>query len=243
MMESDANAAIEGAFKAGATEVIVNDAHNFGDNLRLDKLDSRAKLISGSDRPLSMMEGISPEFDAAVLLGYHSRKGGAGVISHTYYYSSMSEVRINGAPVGEAEINGLLAGHFGVPLVFLSGDQYVTANISAKVPGIRTVVTKRAIGTAAAECIHPDITRKQIGHEVSEAVAELKNSAIKPMVDSPYSLEIQFATPGHANKAALLPGSRRLSPTTVGFDSSDYGEVFGAFLCLASLASTFDERR
>ncbi|MDR1514585.1 MAG: M55 family metallopeptidase [Synergistaceae bacterium] len=243
MMEGDANAAISGAFRAGASEVIVNDAHNSGDNIRIDNLDRRARLISGGDRQFSMMEGISPEFGAAMFIGYHNRKGGGGVISHTYYYSEMQEVRINGTPVGESEINGLLAGSFGVPLVFLSGDQYAAENIKAKVPGIRTAVTKKAIGYASAECVNPEITWKLIEEEVYAAISGLRTSPIKPMSDPPYALEIQFATPGHANRASLLPGSRRVSPTTVGFEAADYSDIFRAFLCLITLASTFNEYR
>jgi D-amino peptidase len=241
MMEQDANAAIEGAFMAGASEVVVNDAHNRGDNIRIENLDRRARLISGSDRSLSMMEGISPEFDAAMLIGYHNRKGAGGAISHTYYYSEIREVRVNGTPAGESEINGFLAGSFGVPLVFLSGDQYATENIKAKVPGIRTVAVKKAIGCASAECLHPEITRKLIEDEAYAAISGHRTATVKPMNDAPYSLEIELATPGHANRASLLPGSRRTSPTTVGFEAADYGDIFRAFLCLVSLASTFNE--
>lgn len=241
MMEGDANAAVRGAFNAGASKVILNDAHNLGDNLRLEKLDPRVTLISGNDRPLSMMEGISSDFDAALLVGYHSRKGEKGVISHTYYYSSMYEVRINGFPVGEAEINGFLAGHFGVPLVFLSGDQYVTHNIGGKVPGIHTVATKRAIGCGAAECLHPEVTQKKIEDEVQKALLDLKN--IKPMAAPPYTLEVQFLTPGHASFASLLPGAQRPSPATVRFEADDYGVLYNAFLCFITLAAGFRERQ
>jgi D-amino peptidase len=125
MMEGDANSAIKGAFDAGALDVLVNDAHDNSDNIRIENLDSRARLLSGSVKPLSMMEGISGAFDAVMLLGYHSRKGERGSISHTYSYGSIFEVRINGRAVCEAEINGYLAGCFGVPVVFFYRDQYI----------------------------------------------------------------------------------------------------------------------
>lgn len=241
MMEGDANAAVRGAFRAGASEVVINDAHNLGDNLRLDRLDPRVKLISGNDRPLSMMEGISSQFDAALLLGYHSRKGERGVISHTYYYSSMYEVRINGTPVGEAEINGFLAGHFGVPVIFLSGDQFVTENIRQKVPGIHSVATKRAIGCGAAECLHPDVSQKMIEDGVFGALGDFKN--IKPMAEKTWTLEVQFLTPGHAAYASLLPGSKRPAPAVVRFEAPDYGTLYNAFLCIITLAAGFRERQ
>ncbi|MDR1966611.1 MAG: M55 family metallopeptidase [Synergistaceae bacterium] len=242
MMEGDANAAIRGAFSGGALDVLVNDAHNNGDNIRIENLDSRARLISGSAKPLSMMEGISGAFDAVLLLGYHSRKCDRGVIAHTYSYSSMFEVRINGRPVGEAEINGYLAGSFGVPVAFLSGDQYVTENIRSVIPGVRTVDTKRAIGVASSECVHPEVSWKRIEDGVAAALADLKRNPIKPMKDAPYTLEIQFATTAHAALALRLPGSNIAEPTTVRYKADDYMRIYNAFLCMAALSSAFDER-
>jgi D-amino peptidase len=241
MMEGDANAAIRGAFNAGALDVVVNDAHDNSDNIRLENLDPRARLVSGSAKPLSMMEGISGIFAAAVLLGYHSRRGGNGVIAHSYNYSNVLEIRINDRPVGEAELNGLLAGSFGVPVVFLSGDQYATEDIRAIVPGVRTVGTKRAIGCAAAECIHPEITWRRIEDGVCAALSDLKNSTIKPMSDAPYTLEIQFATTAHATLALRLPGSNSVNPTTVRYKATDYMTLYNAFLCMMSLSNSFNE--
>ncbi|MDR1651707.1 MAG: M55 family metallopeptidase, partial [Synergistaceae bacterium] len=182
----------------------------------------------------------SGAFDAVVLLGYHSRKSERGSISHSYSYSRIFEVRINGKPVGEAEINGYFAGCFGVPVVFLSGDQYVTENIRSVVPGVRTVATKRAIGVAAAECVHPEVTWKRIEDGVCASLADLKGSPIAPMASPPYVLEMQFATTAHAALALRLPGSNLENPTTVRYKSEDYMSLYNAFLCMASLASSFD---
>jgi D-amino peptidase len=242
MMEGDANAAIRGAFKAGASDVLVNDAHNDGDNIRVENLDPRARLISGSAKPMSMMEGLDDSFDAAMLLGYHSRKGERGVISHTFSYGRIYEVKINGRPVGEAEINGFLAGTFGVPVVFMSGDQYAAENIESVISGIKTAVTKRAIGCAAAECVHPTVSWKRIEDGVYAALSDLKNSPVKPLTDSPYTLEIQFATTSHAALALRLPGSKSTGPTAVRYKTSDYTALYNGFLCMATLSSAFDER-
>jgi D-amino peptidase len=242
MMEGDVNAAAKGAYKAGAIDVLVNDAHDNSDNIRIENLDPRVRLISGSVKPMSMMEGISGAFDAILLLGYHARKSERGSISHTYSYSRMLEVRINGRPVCEAEINGYLAGCFGTPVVFLSGDQYITEYMRSVVPGIRTVATKRAIGCAAAECVHPYVTWKRIEDGVSAALNELKNNPVKPMADAPYVLEITFVTTSHATLALRLPGSNLTSPTTVRYKAEDYMTIYNAFLCMASLATDFDER-
>jgi D-amino peptidase len=243
MMEGDANAAVRGAFDAGAFDVLVNDAHNNGDNIRIENLDPRARLVSGSAKPMSMMEGISGAFDAVLLLGYHSRKCERGTIAHSYSYARMFEVRINGRPVGEAEISAYLAGSFGVPVVFLSGDQYVTENIRSIIPGVRTVATKRAIGGAAAECVHPSITWQRLEEGVRAAITELKdNPPVKPLADPPYTLEIQFATTSHAALALRLPGSNLTAPTTVRYKADDYMTLYNGFLCMAALSSGFEER-
>jgi D-amino peptidase len=242
MMEGDANAAIRGAFNSGALDVLVNDAHNNGDNIRIENLDPRARLVSGSAKPMSMMEGITGAFDAVLLLGYHSRKSERGAIAHSYSYGSIFEVSINGRPVGEAEINGYFAGCFGVPVVFMSGDQYVTENMRSVVPGIRTVATKRAIGCAASECIHPQVMWKRIEEGVLAALSDIKNNQVKPMGDPPYTLEIQFATTSHATLAMRLPGSNSVSPTTVRYKAEDYMSIYNAFLCMAALSGSFAER-
>jgi D-amino peptidase len=242
MMEGDANAAIRGAFKAGAADVLVNDSHDNGDNIRIENLDPRARLISGSAKPMSMMEGLDNTFDAAMLLGYHSRKSEYGVISHTFSYGRIFEVKINGRLVGEAEINGFAAGTFGVPVVFLSGDQYVTENIESVIPGIKTVATKRAVGCGAAECAHPTVIRERIEEGVYAALSGLKNSPVKPLNDAPYTLDVRFATTSHAALALRLPGSELTGPTTVRYETGDYTALYRGFLCMATLSSAFDER-
>lgn len=47
LMTMDANAAIDGAFEAGAKEVLVNDAHWSSLNIIYEKLDARAEIIRG----------------------------------------------------------------------------------------------------------------------------------------------------------------------------------------------------
>src|SRR5688500_12942765 len=58
LMIAETNAAIAAAFDAGATEVLVNDSHGSQTNLLAEELDRRASLITGSPKPLGMMQGI-----------------------------------------------------------------------------------------------------------------------------------------------------------------------------------------
>ena len=122
LMTGEASAVVEGAVKAGATEVVVNDSHGPMTNLLIEKLHPAATLITGAPKHLSMMEGIDSTFDAAVFVGYHSRMGTPGVLSHTISGGSVANVWVNDVLLGETGINAGIAGHFGVPVVLVAGD-------------------------------------------------------------------------------------------------------------------------
>ena len=240
MMANDINAAVEGAFNGGATEVIVNDAHNYGDNLLIDQLDSRVKLISGADRPLTMAQGAERGADAALLIGYHRRKGAKGVISHSYAYGSMVEIRINGKLASEHDLVGMAIGYFGTPVIFLSGDDLVTGDIKESVPGIYTVVTKECIGNGSALCYHPDQTYKMISKTVEEAVKSYKTKDIKPMsAGNHINLDVRFSAESQARLAMGASNAERLSENEVRYSGSDYLEVYKSFVVGSALAGGF----
>src|ERR671922_182192 len=125
-MTSDANAAVLGAFDADATEVVVNDSHWIMRNLLIEQIDPRARVIKGFHKPMCMMQGIDESVDAAVFVGYHSCAGTEqGVLAHTLLGKEIQNMLINGEPTGETRLNALLCGHFGVPVVFVAGDDTV----------------------------------------------------------------------------------------------------------------------
>ena len=76
IMARETNAAIAGAFLAGATEVVVRDGHGSKNNVRPTEVDPRATLLRGvSSGPKHMMEGIDSSFAAEVYIGYHAKAG------------------------------------------------------------------------------------------------------------------------------------------------------------------------
>ncbi|HJS47741.1 MAG TPA: M55 family metallopeptidase, partial [Gemmatimonadales bacterium] len=151
LMTLEANAAVEGALDAGATRVVVNDAHWFMRNLLAEELHESAELVSGDPKPLSMMQGIADGFEAAFFVGYHAMAGTAeAVLDHTYT-DRVAAARLNGAPIGELGINAALAGAHGVPVALVTGDQAVAAEARALLGGgVATAVVKQAIGRQAA---------------------------------------------------------------------------------------------
>src|SRR6185503_14730434 len=71
-MTQEVNAAIEAAFEAGATEIVVSDSHGNGENLLLEKLPKNILLVRSWPRPLMMMQGIDETFAGAIFIGYHT---------------------------------------------------------------------------------------------------------------------------------------------------------------------------
>ena len=242
MMVNDVNAAIRGAANAGATEIVVNDAHNSGDNMFIDHLDCRAKLISGSDKPLVMMQGISSDFDAAFLVGYHVKKGAKGVIGHSWSYWSMVELCINKKPIGEFELNGLVAGHFDVPVVFVSGDDQLVASAESIVKGIHSTITKEAASSGSALLYHPLANARAIEDAACQAV--LHRNDIKPMKveGNTIELEIQFAAHAQARYATAIQGFEYVNDSRVRYVGSDYLDVYRKFVAASAISSCFKDR-
>ncbi|MFC7714013.1 M55 family metallopeptidase [Nonomuraea recticatena] len=169
LMTAEANAAIEGAFEAGADSVLVNDSHGTMDNLLHEELDPRARLIFGTPKLDCMAEGIAAEHDVAMFLGYHAAAGSPGVLAHTYS-SHFYEVRLNGRPVSEAEVNALQAAAVGVPVGLLTGDDVICGVAEKAFPGVRTVAVKVAHGHTAADSLSPAEARRLIREAAAETV-------------------------------------------------------------------------
>jgi hypothetical protein len=135
LMTQEVNAAIAGAFEGGATEILVNDSHGPMRNLLIEDIDPRARLISGKPKPVSMMEGLSPDHAGVFALGYHARAGAHGILAHTINGFAFARITVNGTDFGESGLYGAYAGELGVPVVLLSGDDCLKAEVSPLFPG------------------------------------------------------------------------------------------------------------
>jgi D-amino peptidase len=234
LMTNEANAAITGAYEAGAKSVLVNDSHWLMRNLLAEDLDPRAELLSGGPKRLSMVEGIDGGFDAAMFIGYHARAGTRNAtIDHTYT-SRVYEARLNGQAVGELALNAAMAGVHGVPVALVSGDQALAAEARALLgDGIETVIVKQAVGRFAARSLAPSVACERI-RAGSVAALRRKHSLLR--IDPPIRLEVDFALTQMADMAELVPGSSRTGGRTVTYTGDDYREVFRAWRAMYNLA-------
>ena len=220
LMLAETNAAIAGAFEAGATEVVVNDAHGSHTNLRADLLDWRATLISGSPKPMGMVEGLDGTFDAVVLIGYHGHANQVdAVMGHTYSHA-LRHVLINGREVGEYGTAGMVAGYYRVPVAFVSGDKVFAEEARKFFPGVEALAVKEGIGFTAAKTLHPAVARERITAGVKAALA--RRSEMKPVsFTAPITLEVELAMASDADAVMFVPGMERVSGSTVRYRAPD----------------------
>jgi D-amino peptidase len=175
IMTTEVNAAVEGAAEAGADEFVVTDGHADGDNISIEDLDPRARLNSGNGSPLSMIQGVGQDVAGVLFIGYHARAGSQNaVLAHTWSASKIANVWLNGILVGEYGLNAAVAGHFGVPVLMISGDQTACAEAVELLGPLETAVVKNASGYFSAECLPPQVTRPMIQAAARRAVLGLK---------------------------------------------------------------------
>lgn len=231
LMTKESNAAIEGASEAGAVEIIVRDSHGSARNLIPEELSQNAKLLrEWSGSPFSMMEGIDETFDAVIFVGYHAKAGTKdATLDHTMS-GSIHDLRVNGVSLPEAGWNGLIAGRYNVPVIFIAGDKAVCEQARAIFEDIETVAVKEGIGEACLN-LHPHVSRELIKAGVKKALGRL--SEFKPLkYQPPYTIEIQFKNEHQAYRNSWYPGAKRLSNWSVSYTSNDFLDLM-RFLMLA----------
>lgn len=238
LMTADMNAAIRGAHEAGADQIVVSDGHWNGSNILIEELNPLARLNSGSPSPMSMMQGIDSGVDGVFFIGYHARHGSQdAVLDHTWSSTCVSNVWLNDMLAGEYTLNAALAGHFGVPVIMVSGDQTACAQMVEQLGALETAVTKQASGRYSAECLAPEVTAKLIHDAARRAVERLdKKNAPKPFIlKTPIKVTVELFTSDMADKAMNMPGITR-EGLKLSFFADDTPKAYSGFRSLVLLS-------
>lgn len=224
-MTAEVNAAIEAARAAGATQIVVSDSHGNGQNLLLEELPQDITVVRSWPRPLAMMQGIDETFDAAIFLGYHaSTTNPRGVRAHTMSSATLAAVKLNGIDMPEGGINAAIAGHFGVPVVAISGDDAVVEEVQGLLPDIEGAIVKWSSGFHSARTLMPEAGYERIRQAVSAGLADLR--AVEPYrLEGPIEVDITFKNYRPAEVMAYLPIVQRIDAHTVRFVGKDMPEV------------------
>jgi D-amino peptidase len=238
LMTQDVNAAIRGAFEAGAEEVLVADGHWNGSNILIEELDTRAKLNTGSPSPFSMMQGIDESVDGVMFVGYHARNGSTNaVLDHTWSSKTVANIWLNDILTGEYGLNASLAGHFGVPVIMVSGDQTACAQVNELLGDMEAAVVKRATGRFAAECLTPQSAQELIFMCAARAVARLAEGDVPDpfVLDSPVRVTVEFFSSDMADRATRIPFTER-DGTRVSFTTQSMALAYNGFRAMVMLA-------
>lgn len=239
IMTQEVNAAVRGAFNAGASEVLVNDAHGSMTNILIEELDERAELISGSNKQLCQMEGIDASFDGVFFIGYHAHEGnGDAVMGHTIHGLVVTEIKRNGQVVGETGINAGLAGAYGVPVVLVAGDNVVCQEARDLLGDVETVVTKQAIDRYAARSLPVKKTQALIEAAAERALRRL-GDFVPHVVGSPVEFELTTKLTSMAYMSSLFPTVERRSSKVIAVRADDYMGAYRQLLgCLIISGAT-----
>ena len=236
LMAQEANAAIDGAFAAGATGVYVNDSHGGFRNMPPDVLDARAQVIQGKPRYLSMVAGVELGVDAVCMVGYHSRAQGRGILAHTINSFAFARITINGHESSEASIYGALAGAYGAPVVMLSGDDVLQAENAELFPHAVFVQTKRATGFASGISLSPAQAQSAIRDGVVQGLAQRAQCQPLPTA-TPVQVDITTTSPGMADLFCQWPTLVRVDGSTIRFAAPDIESAVRMVNCLSAMSS------
>ena len=239
-MTLEVNAAIEGALAGGAEEVIVNDSHDGMRNLLLDDLHPTCRLISGEDKALGMAQGVDlADIGALFFTGYHAKAGTpAAPLAHTWT-GWLADVRFDGQSVGEWGLNAAVAGHFGVPVMFVAGDDQAVAQTRAYCGDhVVGVAVKEGISTFAALHLHPERARSLIRAGAEAATRRAIASPVPPTVfPANCPVEIHFDHQARADQAIYVRGVERIGERSIRYHPADALEMIYTFNAIVQAAS------
>src|SRR2546426_2684415 len=214
-MTAEVNAAIQGVRAAGPADIVVCDSHGNGQSVLIDKLPDDVQIVRGFPRPLEMMQGIDASFAAALFIGYHASEWTADAVrGHTISSARLLGVKLNGMEVSEGIYNAALAGQFGVPIAFISGDRLAVSQLQKVVPGAEGAIVKEPFGDHSAQTLTPARGQALIRDGVKRAMAKL--GTLQPYrVKTPIDLEVGFKLTIDAERAAFIPGLTRADAHSV----------------------------
>lgn len=242
LLTDEVNAVIRGAQEGGATEFVLNDSHHYMRNLHPQDLLGDATLITGKHKPLYMMEGLDASFDGVCFVSYHGSIGAEqSVLSHTYNPAAIWEVRINGEIVGESGINALVAAHYGVPIIFVSGDAVTAREAQSIAPNAAKVVVKQSLGRFAASNLHPRIACEMLREGALMAVRNIA-AMQPPSFKLPVELDVTFLVADMAEMAQWVRGVERLGPRTVRLSNDNLLDLYRMFVTVVTLTRALVDR-
>lgn len=229
-MTREVVAACEAAAEAGATDILVKDAHWTGRNLLIDKLPENVRLIRGwSGHPFSMVQEIDDTFDAVIMIGYHAAAGAnTNILAHTMVSSVVESIYINGLLTSEFHLHSYICHSKNVPVVFVSGDHGLEQAVNKFNPYIATLAVNEGIGHSTLS-LSSSLALKLIKERVKTVLQGDLSRCLNPLPKN-FEVELNFREHHQAYKAGFFPGVEQTGPKQIRFAHQNYFEVMRTLL-------------
>ena len=201
LMAGDANAVVQGAIEGGADEIVVSDSHGYMCNIHPDDLVPGVQLRRGQlKRQWCQAKGLDGSYDAVIMVGYHAKAGSVdAILAHTWI-TGFRDVRVNGQSVPEPSLNGLLAGAMGIPVIMLTGDDWVIKEANPILGDIAYAQVKKSLGFFKGDHLPIDRSRKLLRETAAQAVRSA--SKIAPLkCKLPVTIELDLSSDARTDPA------------------------------------------
>ncbi len=232
----EVNAAADGFFASGATAVLVNDGHGGGYTIDLDELDPRVEIIHGHERPfwLPLIETC----DVTALVGAHAKAATPLACLRHSMSDSVRGYWLNGISMGEMGMQAAIAGQYGIPFVFVSGDYWACRELQKLCPGCIGVPVKRGLSTFCARTVPPTKAQELIRAGAAKALAAA--AKVKPLkLASPVHFRCEMKEPVYDTDKPP-EGFRVLDSHTIETKAKD---IIDLFIKLYKYPPDFQPRR
>lgn len=227
-LTAEVNSAAQGCFDAGAVEVRVLDGHgrNRNQGFIREKLDKRVQVVWVGQRNPIRWEGLDETVSAVAMIGQHAMAGTInGFLDHTQSPKEICRYLINGVEYGEMGQFALYAGGYGIPLVYVSGDEALCDEARRQFPHVRSTPTKRGTSWATCELTPPDEVRANIRNDIADALLSANSSDVWRL-ETPIEVGIEWAWSERADRFALFPNVRRPHARTVSWHIADQRDIY-----------------
>jgi len=224
LLTGEINAAVDGFFAGGADEVVVWDGHDGSQTLSTLTIHPKARLVMGALGASMLMER---RWSGVAYVGQHSKANiRAGIMAHSYSSLGIQTMLLNGKPVGEIDVIAAMAGHFGTPIIMLSGDKAAADELREIVPQAELAVVKEGIGRNTCISLSAPAARDLIKEAAVRSVAKI--ATIKPYtVPAPVTLQIEYTTRNSLPiDSESRAGAEVLDDRTIRFRGKDILEVW-----------------
>ena len=224
LLTGEVNAAVDGFIQGGASEVIVWDGHDGSESLSALTIDRRVGLIIGS---LGASMTLERHYAGVAFVGQHSMANvRAGVMAHSYSSLGIQNILLNGQPIGEIGTRAALAGWYGTPVIFLSGDAAATDELKKIVPQAEVVAVKEGLGRYSCLSMSAEKAREMIRAGAERAVRRIDQ--IHPYkIEGPVTIQVEFTTRNSLPiDAGLAQGAQVVDDRTIRYRGNDFLEAW-----------------